>query len=463
MAEKLDFSLPQKKSRSTLGGVFTVALLLIVAALAAANLVVTSRRGRGQPAAVSGGLSAGQVKALAAKLAQRKLHEQSAAVWRDYLSSAGLTDIEQARVLFQIANAFEKAGRYADAIENYYRSEAMASLDELSAPINTHVKDCFERLGKFSSLRYEMMDRTSPSSTAPAGGKIVAEIGSEKITEADLDAAIERAVDSQLSGLAAFMTTEQLNEQKKRALEQHRTPQARQEFLQSWLAQEILYRQALEDGLGERPQTKRVLEDLARGVLSRELMNQKLASSVNITETDLRTYYTANTDKYVEPDRAKISHIRVGDETRANELLQRLDDGEEFAAVAREASDDESTKDAGGKIAGDVVPGSYVAGIGDANEINAAIFAAEAPALLDRPFKTDQGWEIVKVEEKSPPRQKGFEEVRQQVMTELLQRKRQEVQSDYVKELMDKHNVVIHTSVFAPASQGDSQGASSQP
>ena len=42
------------------------------------------------------------------------------------------------------------------------------------------------------------------------------------------------------------MTPEQLNEQKKRALEQSRSPQAKQEFLQSWLAQEILYRQALD-------------------------------------------------------------------------------------------------------------------------------------------------------------------------------------------------------------------------
>ncbi len=462
MAEKLDFSLPEKKSRGGAGGAFTVLLLLVVAALAAANLVVASRGEKGQPTAASRGLSAAQVKELAAKLAQRNLHQQASAVWQDYLAGAELTDTERAKVLFQIAMSFEKAGQYANAIENYYRSESTAPLDELGSQINTHVKECFERLGKFSSLRYEMMDRTSLTSSEPAGGRVVAEIGNEKITEADLDAAAERVIEGQLSSAEAFMTTEQLNEQKKRALEQYSSGPARQEFLQNWLAQEILYRQALEDGLGDKPRTKRVLEDLARGVLSQELMNQKLASGVSITETDVQTYYAAHKDQYVEPARAQISHLRVSDEGQAHELLKRIKGGEDFAALAQEFSEDQGSKDNGGRIADDVGPGPSVPGIGDANEINAAIFAAEGATVLDKPFQTDQGWEIVRVEEKSSERQRSFDEAAQQVTTDLLRRKRQEVQNKYIKEMMDKYNVVIHTSVFAPAQPSDANEPSSQ-
>ena len=115
------------------------------------------------------------------------------------------------------------------------------------------------------------------------------------------------------------------------------------------------------------------------------------------------------------------------------------------------------------QIADDVLEGAQVAGIGDANEINVAIFAAEPPAVLEKPFQTDNGWEIVKVEQKHPERQKGFEEVREQVMQELLVRKRQEVQSDYMKEMMDKHNVIIHTSVLAPPPQTVPEAPSPQP
>jgi peptidyl-prolyl cis-trans isomerase C len=452
MTEKLDFSLPQKKPQGSATGILAVLLLVVLVVLTAANLLVTlSRR---QPAAtVSSGLSADQVKDLASKLAQRNLYQQAAAAWQDYLVSAKPTGPEQARIQFQVGTLLEKGGLYADAIEHYYRSEAAGAVKELQSDLNAHIKECFEKLGKFSALRYEVMDRTSFNPSQPAGGKVVAEIGAEKITEAQLDAKIEENIENQLEPMKAFMTPEQLNEQKKRALEQSRNPQTKQQFLEGWLAQEILYRQALQDKLSDKPEVQRVVHDLARQALSQQLMNEQLASKIHLTDSDLQTYYAANKDKYIEPERAKISHILIKDEGQADDLLKRLKEGGDFAAIAKESSQDEATKGSGGRITEDVLKGAYVPGIGDANEINAAIFAVKAPGLVDKPFKTDKGWEIVKVEEKQAQRQKSFEEVQQQVAMQLLRQKREEVQRDYIKEMMDRHQVVIHTSAFAPAQE----------
>jgi parvulin-like peptidyl-prolyl isomerase len=450
MTEKLDFSLPQKKSQGSAVGLLTVLLLVVLVALAAANLVLVLSGKSPQPAG-SGGLSAEQVKDLASKLAQRNLYQQAAAAWQDYLATAQPAGPEQARIHFQIGGLLEKAGLYADAIEHYYRSETAGEVKELQSDINAHVKECFEKLGKFSALRYELMDRTSLNPSQPAGSKVVVEIGAEKITEAQLDARIEESIENQLTPMKAFMTPEQFDEQKKRALEQSRDPKTKQEFLQGWLAQEILYRQALQDKLSDKPEVQRVVHDLTRQALSQQLMNEQLASKINITDSDLQTYYAANKNKYVEPERAKISHILVNEEDRAKELLKRLKDGADFAALAKEFSQDEGTKANGGQIAEDVLKGSPVPGVGDANEINAGIFAAKAPAVLDKPFKTDKGWEIVKVEERQEQRQKSFDEISQQVAMQLLRQKREEVQRQYIKEMMDKHQVVIHTSAFAPA------------
>jgi len=463
MSEKLDFSLPEKKGGGSFGRVLTVLLLLLLVALAAANLFVAFSGRDGRPAQVTGNLTAAQAKQLATRLDQRNLHDQAAALWQDYLAADGLTADERARALYHIGTSLKKAGRYGEAIEHFYRSELAAPLDDLGPQINAHVKECFEKLGKFSALRYELMDRTSLKPSEPAGGKVVAEIGAEKITEAELDAQIERAVENQLAPMEAYLPPDQLGEQKKRLLGQYRDPKTKQEFLRTWLAQEILYRQALDDGLGDKPETKQVLEDLTRGVLSQQLMNEKLASRINITETDVQTFYQANKDKYVQPARARIAHIRVAEEDKTADLLTRLTDGEDFAALAREFSEDEATKAGGGAVEQDIVKGTYVAGIGDANDINAAIFAAEAPAVLKQAFQTENGWEIVKVNEKHPERQMGFEEVQQQVMQELLGRKRQEVQSDYIKEMMNRHNVIIHASALAPAQPNASEAPSPQP
>jgi peptidyl-prolyl cis-trans isomerase C len=453
MAEKLNFALPEKKPKGSTASALTVLLLIVLTALVGASLLVELSGKKPQPVAAAS-LSAEQAKDLAGKLAQRGLYQQAATAWQDYLVAAQPAGPQRAQIHFQIGDLLEKAGLYGDAIEQYYRSEAAAELAELAPQINAHVKECFERLGKFSALRYEVMDRTSMNPAQPAGGKVVAEIGAEKITESQLDALIEESIEDQLAPMRAFMTPEQLNEQKKRALEQARNPQARLEFLQSWLAQEILYRQALDQQLGEKPEVKRLVHSLTRQALSRQMLDEQLASKIHVTDTDVQTYYAANKDKYVEPAGAKISHILVSEEEKAGDLLKQIQGGADFAALA---------KDSGGKTGEEVHPGSPIPGIGDANDLNAAIFATDAPKVLDRAFKTEKGWAVVRVDEKRLQRQKSFDEVRQQVMMELLRKKSEEVQRDYVKEMMDKHKVIVHTSALPAAQPEPAKEASPKP
>jgi parvulin-like peptidyl-prolyl isomerase len=180
-------------------------------------------------------------------------------------------------------------------------------------------------------------------------------------------------------------------------------------------------------------------------------MNRELADKIHITETDLQTYYEANKGEYVEPAKAKISHILAEDEEQAGDLIKRIKDGEDFGELAKQFTKDEGTKEAGGKIDMEVTKGSYVPVVGESEELNEKIFAAEAPAVLDSPIKTEKGWEIVRLEEKTAERQKSFDEVRQQVMYSLTNQKRQDVQQEYIKQMMDKYNVIIHTSATAPA------------
>jgi hypothetical protein len=364
MDEKLDFSLPAKKQKKSYLSIVTVILLVILIGLTIFNILSITQN-RNNPTQNTASLSPEQVKQLATQLASRSLYTRAAELWQDYLSGVTLPDTERAKMLFQIGTLHEKAGAYAKAIEYFYRSEMTAKIAELESEINNHIKNCFEKLGMFSALRYEMIDRTSLKSAEKAGGKIVAEIGPEKITEANLDAHIEETIDNQLAPMATFMTAEQRNEQKKKMLEQYKTPSAKTQFLQSWLAQEVLYRDALEKGLMEQPEVKKVLEEVTRGVLSQQLMNKELADKINVTETDLQTYYQANKDKYAEPTNKE-----------------------------------------------------------DPNSVE---------------------------------RQKSYNEVREQVMNELMSKKSQDVQNNLIEQMMNKYNVIIHTSVLKGTEQTTSE------
>jgi len=383
-------------------------------------------------------------------------------VWKEYLSLGELTDAERAGALFQVGALLEKAGLYDRAIENFYRSESVAKVSELESQINTHIKNCFEKLGKFSALRYELMERTSFEESEKAGGRVVAEIGAQKITDAQLSSFIEQDIDDRLSQAKAFLTDEQLNQQKKDMLERFKDPQTKMQYLQSWLAEELLYRQALKQKLSEKREVKRKLNRQSRQLLSRFLMNSRLADKINLTETDLRTYYKANKSDYLEPAKADISHILVDSRQQAENIIDRIEAGEEFARLAEEYSADEETKDNGGKIDTELTPGSYVPGLGSYPELNEQIFGTDAQALLPEPFKTEKGWNIIKVLQKQPERQKSFEQVRDEVLSTLLSQKRRDVQQDYIRKMMDKYNVVIHQSAFGKSQQGDSEEGSSE-
>ena len=456
MEGKLDFSLPPKKQQGTFTGGVLIILLLVLIALTAANLVIELRTEKQAPITNSSSLSPEQTKELAGKLARRDLYVRAADVWQDYLDKGRLDDSERARILFQIGSLQEKTGLYDQAIESFYRSETVAKLSELGPQINTHIKDCFEKLGKFSALRYELMDRTGMDSKSDSGGKVIAEIGAEKITEADLDASIESDIENQLQPVAVFMTAEQLNEQKKKMLDQYKDPKVKQQYLQSWLAQEMLYRQALKEQLTEQPEVKKLINRLMQGALSQYVMNRELASKINITDTDLQTYYAANKDKFVEPAKATISHILVDDQQQAEDLIGQINSGGDFGELAKQFSKDESTKQNGGKIEAEVQKGTYVSGIGNYSELNDKIFAISAlPAVLDEPFKTDKGWEIVKVETMTAERQKSLDEVRQLVMRMLANQKSQDVQNDYIEQLKNEYDVVIHSSAFSGSKENN--------
>ena len=455
MEGKFDFSLPEKKQKSSITNSITIVLLMILIGLSAANMTLWPAKNNQASNETSYSISAEQTKQLAGKLAQRNLHIRAANIWKDYLAANKLADAERAKTLFQIGTLLEKANLYDQAIEYFYRSEIVAELNELKPQINAHIRNCFEKLGKFSALRYELMDRTSLEAARAAGAKIVAEIGPEKITEADLDSFIESEIESQLEPMAPFMTPEQFSEQKKKMLQQYKNPQAKQQYLQAWLSQEVLYRQALEEELAEKPEAKKLIDQLTRGALSQLLMNRELASKINITETDVQTYYAANKEKFIEPAKAGISHILLEDQQQANELIGRIKDGEDFGELAKQFSKDESTKEKAGRIDTEVQEDSHIPGIGTYEELNKNIFAANAPKVLDEPFKTEKGWEIVKVESITPQRQKALDEVSQQVISMLANQKRQDVQSSYIEQMMDKHNVIIHTSAMSGASRSD--------
>jgi len=356
MEQKLDFSLPKKQEKKGVSQGLLVVLLLVAVGLSAASLYVALAGGAGTEA-TNVNVSFEQAQDLAGKLAQRGLYDRAAIVLEDAVSRTKLGGVDLAKAYFRMAGWLADAGRYSEAVEYYYRSEMFGKVVD-EQEMNQRLKECFERLGRFAALEREIAARTSMGGENP-DAVVVAEIGTEKITTDRLDEIIEQQIDSQMARYAAFMSPEQISQRKKEMVRQFTEPESRQRFLENWLGQEVLYREAMAEGVVDKPDVKKQVQDAVKGITAEYVMNSEVAQKVNITETDAKTYYEANKSQYVE--QAK-----------------------------------------------------------DAN---------------------------------SPPVQKSFEEVRDQVYQRLRSEKTRDVQQAYVKSLMDKFNVVVHTSALGGSSQ----------
>ena len=134
--------------------------------------------------------------------------------------------------------------------------------------------------------------------------------------------------------------------------------------------------------------------------------------TLTLTDDEVRQYYDANLAQYQTPGQVRASHILLrveGDDdeaaaARAAELAAEARAGADFAALAREHSQDEANADNGGDLGlfgrGRMVP-----------EFENAAFALAAGEISD-PVRSPFGYHVINVTEKQEEVTQPFAEVR---------------------------------------------------
>jgi parvulin-like peptidyl-prolyl isomerase len=461
MTDKLDLSLPKQQMPPQKLPKSLVIINLVVLALTCATLaVVLISFKHMKPGAKCTALSVDAQKELALKLENQGLTDVAASAWKDYLEEAHPGNEEAARIWFRIGSLYQNAHKYEKALAGYYRSEQFASLKDISPDISRRVQECLESMGQFAALRDELADRVglkenNSKQQTPGRETVVAEIGPEKITLSDLDHEIEKTIDQQISRLAPYMPEDMRNKQKEMLLKQFSSDPQRQQFLGQYIAQVLLYRQARADNLTADPEIQSEIKDQERALLADKELQRAYADNIKITDEDLRNYYKAHLENYKTPDRAKISLIEVKDASEAANVRKALEQGKNFADVAKKYSIDAANAKNGGKIDQWIEKGAHAAipEIGDAKDAADMIFATNAGKVVAKNITGYDKVFVVKVDAKEPEKQKSFEEVKNDVSAALRSQKQQEVRESLFNTLKDKYDVVLHSSALTPQSE----------
>jgi parvulin-like peptidyl-prolyl isomerase len=111
----------------------------------------------------------------------------------------------------------------------------------------------------------------------------------------------------------------------------------------------------------------------------------------------LRTKVSEDVTKELRPEEEQVwvRHILVDSEEKANEVIEKLNSGSEWAALAAEYSTDTSNKDNGGDLGWIGINDSYV------EEFKDGAFALNETGEISEPIQSQFGWHVIQLVSKA--------------------------------------------------------------
>ena len=187
--------------------------------------------------------------------------------------------------------------------------------------------------------------------------------------------------------------------------------------------------------------------DAKRDIAISRLIDAEIAPRIALKPLQVEEFYKNNQDKFTERERVRASHIlirfpegadaaaKAQAKTKAQSVLKDVKAGKDFAALAKEHSQDPGSAVNGGDL------GFFPQGqmVGPFNDV---AFKLKPGATSDL-VETEFGYHIIRVAEKQPGRTVPLEEVRPKV-EEYLENLNKETETDaFVKSLRAKGKVEI--------------------
>lgn len=172
-----------------------------------------------------------------------------------------------------------------------------------------------------------------------------------------------------------------------------------------------------------------------------ELKVEDLAASVEVDEAEMRQRYEARKMNYSTPEQRKASHILVkvandpsqeevnAAEEKAKALLDRINQGEDFAAIAKSESDDPGSAKQGGDL------GFFGKGVMDP-AFEKAVFSLQK-GQVSEPVRSSFGFHLIKLVDIQDGKTKSFESVKAEIEKEIKTESAQEKYYELANRLGD--------------------------
>ena len=170
-----------------------------------------------------------------------------------------------------------------------------------------------------------------------------------------------------------------------------------------------------------------------------------IIDTVKVTEPELIKYYEDHKSRYMEPDRVNIREIFVPARSEADQLLEKINNGEDFAVLAQEYSIRTWAAKQGGEF------GFFGYGIhGEIGNRALSMNVGELTGPIEIEDKTfGKGFSIFQVISKKEKRFKTLEETKTIVQRSLLEKKRNDVLNRFLDSLRGEYTVHVNQELLS--------------
>ena len=209
-------------------------------------------------------------------------------------------------------------------------------------------------------------------------------------------------------------------------------------------------KQLKEQGITE----KQVRNDIRAQLVSEKIF-AKVTGDAKVSDEEIAAYYAKNKAQYSQPESRDVRHILVKTKKQADDLYTQLQNGANFAALAKQFSEDTGSKANGGKLTiskgQTVAPFDQTAFLLKKNDIS-------------KPVKTEFGYHIIQpLTDTKPAKVTPLKDVQASIKQQLQQTEKNEAMTKWVDDLKkDYKDKVSYATGFTPPPDAKSTTAESK-
>jgi peptidyl-prolyl cis-trans isomerase C len=212
--------------------------------------------------------------------------------------------------------------------------------------------------------------------------------------------------------------------------------------------QDVSNQEAYELALKQNNITEDQLRLDIRENLPVQKVQERVTGAAEPSDEAIQNYYEKNKEaQFTTPEQRCVRHILFNKDQKekAEDVKQQLENGGDFAKLAKENSQDPGSAENGGDLGclgkGETVP-----------EFEQAVFGAEQGEIVG-PVKTEFGYHILQVTDVKPEQTRSLQEVESQIRSQLATQKQSEAFNKWIEE-QKKERDVKYLKGYEPPDQG---------